>query len=84
MIGYLCILVILLLVVVVWFKQDPQKENYGPLKVLKKVPKNNCYEGCKQYYTGCMARYQHIDASDCWRRFDNCVNACNYSDFHRM
>lgn len=60
------------------------KENYGALKVLKRVPKNNCYDNCKQYYTGCMARYQYVDASDCWRRFDNCINACNYSDFHKM
>lgn len=71
--------------VIVWcFFGKSKKENYGPVKNLKRVPKNNCYEGCKQYYTGCMARYQYVDASDCWRRFDQCINACNYSDFHRM
>jgi hypothetical protein len=78
------IVVIFLVVINKSYNSKSNRENYGPVKQFKRPPKNNCYENCNQYYTGCMARYQYVDSGDCRGRFDRCIAACNYSDFHKQ
>jgi hypothetical protein len=61
------------------------RENYGgPVKKIQRIPLSTCYGLCQQYYDGCMAQYQYIDADDCERRYKSCLNVCRYSDYQRM
>lgn len=65
----------------------PLLEGYGgPIKVVKRIPKNNCYNICQQHYTRCMQmnRYSEGAAFACGRARDNCISTCNYSNFLRM
>lgn len=78
------IFAIVIVLIVIIFRKKSKRENYGALKQFKRPPKNNCYENCRQYYNGCMARYQYIDSESCRGRFDRCVASCNYSDFHKQ
>lgn len=81
----LYIILVIIFVVILWyFFFNKRKERYGNIKSFRRVPKNNCYDLCRQYYNDCMIRYQYIDAGNCQNRFNNCVGECNYSDFHKM
>lgn len=80
------ILVVCLLVgLLMWKWNSSHRENYGgPVKKIQRIPLTTCYGLCEQYYTGCMAQYQYIDADDCERRYKSCLNVCRYSDYQRM
>lgn len=73
-----------LFIFLLYFLLRKKKEGYGAIKSFRRVPKNDCYNTCRQYYEGCMIRYQYLDSGDCRNRYDNCVGTCNYTDFHKM
>jgi len=86
MVGLLAL--IIFLVMYAWNNREQNREGYGgPIKRIRRIPKEDCYAICGQYYNDCMApHYQgrYIDFGDCHRRRDNCISVCNYSDFHRL
>ena len=70
-----------------WNMQNRCEKYGGPVKKLRRIPKEDCYAICGQYYNHCMAPYyqgRYIDAGACQRRRNNCIAVCNYSDFHRL
>jgi hypothetical protein len=85
----LCLVVLIVIFLVcAWSSREYFRENYGgPIKRLRRIPKNDCYRICGQHYTACMAPYYQgrlVDAEMCQRRRDNCISVCNYSDFQRL
>lgn len=84
MLIYIILVILFVFIIYNVFSKKRTIEGYGYIKSFRRVPKNNCYENCKQYYDDCMIRYQYVDAWNCKSRFDNCISACNYSDFHKM
>lgn len=85
---YLVWALVVVIFIVICLAKNKSYENYGgPIKLLRRIPKNDCYNICGQYYTDCMAPYyqgRYIDAGDCQRRRDSCIAVCNYSDFQRL
>lgn len=78
-------LILVAAVIFVVWSCSSKRENYGgPVKKLRRIPKNACYNICAQHYRGCMVQHGHIDAGTCSNRYNNCVSVCNYTDFHRL
>ena len=86
--AFIFLLVIIVLIFVLWFSIPSSRENYGgKIKRIRRIPKENCYRICGQYYEDCIAPHfqgRYIDFGDCQRRRDNCIAVCNYSDFQRL
>jgi len=79
------IVILLLIAFWVYWKNAKIRENYGgPIKKIRRIPKNTCYDICGQYYRDCMSRSWSTDAGLCDNRYRNCVAQCNYTDFHRL
>ncbi len=78
---------ILILIIILFIKHPitSNKEPYGgPVKNIKRIPKNNCYNLCREYYIDCFRRFGHNDFGDCVNSYNNCISNCNYTSFHRV
>jgi len=80
----LMVILLVLFIVYLWNKSHTRENFGGPVKNIRRIPKNDCYGICNQYYNNCMAQYQYNDAGECKRRLDGCISQCNYTDYHRM
>jgi len=79
------ILVIILLIFLLFRRKNKKIENFGPVKTIRRIPKNDCYRLCGQYYMQCMGTVRgEVDADGCAIRRRNCMAECNYSDYHRL
>ena len=90
------IIIVLLIIGTIWccltFSKGYLKKSFGTIrehyggaiKRIHRIPKNTCYDICRQYYNRCMAEFQYVDAGDCARRYNNCLATCDYTNFHRL
>lgn len=78
-------ILLIILLIFLLFKRKNNIENFGPVKTIRRIPKNDCYRLCGQYYMQCMGTVRgEIDADSCAIRRRNCIAECNYSDYHRL
>lgn len=78
-------IIVLLLIAILLILNNKRIEGYGgPVKRIRRIPKNDCYGICKQYYNDCMRMYSHIDSNFCLTKLNNCIKSCYYSDFQRL
>ena len=86
--NVIIIVVVIALIYVVWCLTYKKREHYGgPVKRIRRIPKETCYQICGQYYNDCMKPHYEgrlIDAEACMGRRNACVATCNYSDFQRL
>ena len=78
------VLFVLILAVCVWNKKY---EKYGgPVKALRRIPRNRCYKLCENHYQNCMALHRNVDiqSSDCLERHDACLLDCSYNNYFRL
>lgn len=83
----LYLIVIIFLIIFLWCLFTNKHEGYGgPVKVIRRIPKNTCYALCESYYNQCVSDYARtqITGDDCRRRYDACVIECNYTDYQRL
>jgi len=65
----------------------PLVEGYGgPIKNIKRIPKDTCYNLCDQYFNNCMRMNRYSEGSffACDRARESCISTCNYSSHLRL
>lgn len=53
----------------------------GPVKSLKRIPKNDCHGICRQIYTYRLANLSTADPGYAYNRYTSCVNTCNHNNY---
>ncbi len=57
-----------------------KKEKFGPVKNIQRIPLNNCYTICDQYWDRCMREFSNVPGNWCNTRYHSCINICNHSN----
>ena len=62
-----------------------QRESYGgPVKVLRRIPKNECNTICENYFYDCLRSTRLTDYSLCESNLGACKAICTYSNFQLL
>jgi ABC-type maltose transport system permease subunit len=77
-------IIFVVILIILFCKNNNSTEYYGQMKNIRRIPKNTCYNNCKQYYNQCMSQFQYIDAGSCSTRYWNCISTCENTDYHRV
>lgn len=83
----LCLIIVIFVfaLFVIWLWNKSRREKYGgPIKNIRRIPKNTCYNMCNQNYNECMGRYAYVDADYCSRWWTSCRATCQYTNYHRL
>lgn len=58
------------------------KEGYGPVKMIKRVPRTDCYNSCTADYNLCVNTSNYYNSGGvCGVNFQNCVRSCDYTGY---
>jgi hypothetical protein len=61
------------------------RETYGgPIKVLRRLPINECKTICDNYFYDCLRKTRLTDYDLCEKRQTACKAICTYSNFQRL
>lgn len=79
------LIISILAIWLMWWLLSGQRENYGPVKNIRKIPMSECRSICQQYYQKCLEDDIHnINAGWCDMKFgEACEAECRYSNYHR-
>ena len=62
-----------------------QREPYGgPIKVIRRIPKNECITICENYFYDCLRKTRLTDYDLCESKLGACKAICKYSNFQRL
>jgi len=76
----------ILFIIFLCFSRKNIERYSGPVKNIKMIPKNECYNICQQHHTKCIFDFGSVPdgKSLCNRNYDVCKRVCDYSNFHRV
>ena len=61
------------------------RESYGgPIKVIRRIPKNECITICENYFCDCLRKTRLTDYDLCESKLRACKAICKYSNFQRL
>ena len=62
-----------------------QRESYGgPIKVIRRIPQNECNTICENYFNDCLRITRLTDYNLCESKLRACKAICKYSNFQRL
>ncbi len=60
-----------------------ERENYGPVKRVSKIPMTDCYENCKNWTENCI-QDRPGDEQQCKEMYVACQEGCYYTNYQRQ
>lgn len=83
--NWIIIVFVLVFIGIVIYLFQSNKEYYGgPIKRIRRIPQNTCYNLCEQNYQYCMNQFGYINALYCSNKLQNCKHVCDYTDYQRL
>jgi len=77
------IVIIVAVVIFLVFMCSSEKENFGVMKNITRIPNSNCKDICLQLYHREMAEFGHLNADWITKKYHSCINVCNHTNHFR-